>query len=64
MLHTITARNLQANDVLAGSGFVVSLNPWVGVRTPSGKVNVEGRYPRSLVERHVWNANTTVTVRR
>lgn len=56
------ARNLRAGMVLAGSGFTVTHNAWSGVRTPKGKVIVEGFYPGSPVKSHVWNASTTLSV--
>jgi hypothetical protein len=57
-----TARNLRTGDVLAGSGFTVTHNAWAGVRTPKGKVIVEGFYPGQAVRQHVWNASTTLSV--
>jgi len=57
-----TARHLRTGMVLVGSGFTVTHNAWSGVRTPKGKVIVEGFYPGSPVKAHVWNASTTLTV--
>jgi hypothetical protein len=57
-----TARHLRAGMVLAGSGFTVTHNAYSGVRTPKGKVVVEGFYPGSPVKAHVWNASTTLAV--
>lgn len=61
-IKTVKASHLMKGDVLA-SGFVVSNNAWRGVRTPSSKVIVEGRYPGQEVNtRREWNRNTTVQV--
>lgn len=57
-----SVRHLNAGDVLAGSGFIVARRPWAGVRTPKGRMIVEGNYPGSPVKAHVWNASTTVSV--
>lgn len=57
-----TARTLRAGDVLAGSGFTVTHNAWAGVRTPKGKVVVEGFYPGSPVKAHTFTASTIVPV--
>lgn len=59
-----TARFLDAGDILVGSGFVVTRTAYRGVRTPSGKVRVEGHYPGSPVKAYEWNASTRVTVKR
>jgi hypothetical protein len=61
-IENTTARNLRAGMVLAGSGFTVTHNAWAGVRTPKGRVVVEGFYPGSPVKSHVWNASTTLAV--
>lgn len=55
------ARHLVKGDVLAGSGFVVDMNAYRGVRTPAGKVVIVGYYPGSPVKAHVWNASTKVS---
>lgn len=60
---TKSAKSLRAGDVLACSGFTVTHNAWSGVRTPKGKVVVEGFYPGSPVRAHKWSAHTVVQVR-
>lgn len=55
-------RDLAAGDVLTGSGFVVTHTPWRGVRTPKGRMIVEGFYPGGTVKRYEWSASTTVSV--
>ena len=57
-----SVRHLLAGDVLAGSGFTVTRTPYSQVRTPKGRLVVEGNYPGSPVKAHVWNASTTVAV--
>jgi hypothetical protein len=57
----VAVRQLVQGDTLLGSGFVVTRTPWAGVRTPKGKMVVEGHYPGSPVRAHEWNANTVVT---
>lgn len=61
-MNKVTARHLTEGMVCAGSGFTVTHNAWRGVRTPRGKVIVEGYYPNKPVKRHEWNANTTVHI--
>ena len=58
-----TARHLRTGMVLVGSGFTVTHNAYAGVRTPKGKVVIEGYYPGQAPRIHVWNASTTLTVR-
>lgn len=57
-----TVRHLQVGDVLAGSGFEVTHNPFTSVRCPKGKLHVEGFYPNGPVKRVTWNASTTMNV--
>ena len=61
-IKSTTVRHLTTGDVLAGSGFTVTRTPWAGVRTPKGRMVVEGFYPGSPNKAHVWNASTTVSV--
>ena len=65
-IHTVStvARWLLAGDVLTGSGFTVTANAFRGVRTPKGKVWVQGHYPGGEVATHEFNANTRMTVKR
>lgn len=61
-IKTTTVRNLDAGDVLAGSGFVVARRPYTSTRCPKGRLHVEGNYPGSPVKVHTFNASTTVQV--
>jgi len=58
--------NVKASDLRTGmvlaSGFVVTHSAWRGVRTPSNKVEVEGRYSDGNVRRTQWNRNTVLDV--
>lgn len=57
-----SVRHLRAGDVLAGSGFTVTHNPYTSVRGRKGYLWVAGYYPNGVNRRREWNANTTVTV--
>jgi len=59
-----TVRHLRAGDILSGSGFTVTRNPYTSVRCPSGRLWVEGHYPNGATVARAWNASTTVTVMR
>ena len=61
---TTSARFLLAGDVLAGSGFVVTARATRGLRTPKGKVEVDGFYPGSPVKRYEFNGSTRMMVQR
>lgn len=61
----IAASDLRTGDICAGSGFTVTHDAWRGVRTPSNKVEVEGKYPsQGKPGRNQWNRNTQITVYR
>jgi hypothetical protein len=62
IMNKVAAKDLYEGAVLIGSGFVVTANAWRGVRTPKGKVYVEGYYPGQEETLHVWNASTVVSV--
>lgn len=57
-----TVRSLLIGDMLVGSGFIVTNNPYRAVRTPAGRMVVEGYYPRGTIKAYEWNASTTVVV--
>lgn len=57
-----SVRHLHAGDVLAGSGFTVTRTPYTQVRTPKGRLVVEGNYPGKPVKAYEWNASTTVVI--
>lgn len=64
MINTMNtqAQHLEAGMVLAGSGFIVTHDAYKGVRTPAGKVRIEGHYPGDVPSVNEWNARTVVSV--
>lgn len=59
-----TVRHIRKGDVLCGSGFVVTHNPYQKVGIASGTLLVEGFYPGGKNRIFLWKASTTVTVDR
>lgn len=59
-----SVRHLRAGDVLIGSGQRVLATPYVTTRTSGSKRLVPVENTRGHREVKLWNASTTMTVRR